>query len=116
MNDAPRALPATTSSRSRSSRTSLSGCRSCTSSGSPENISDEAAAIDHVARAFVSVAPFFKLLYYCQDYEAALQRLEALSRQPALRYREEGGQDAAALESMLIKPIQRLCIRCSSAR
>ena len=90
---------------------SPSGRRSCTSAGSLENISDEAAAIGHVARAFVSVAPFFKLYStYCQDYEAALQRLEALSRQPAFaRYREEGGQDAAALESMLIKPIQRLC-------
>ena len=107
-----RALPFHNELRgSCSSRTSPSGRRSCTSSGSLENISDEAAAIGHVARAFVSVAPFFKLYStYCQDYEAALQRLEALSRQPAFaRYREEGGQDAAALESMLIKPIQRLC-------
>ena len=107
-----RALPFHNELRgSCSSRTSPSGRRSCTSAGSLENISDEAAAIGHVARAFVSVAPFFKLYStYCQDYEAALQRLEALSRQPALvRYREEGGQDAAALESMLIKPIQRLC-------
>ena len=107
-----RALPFHNELRgSCSSRTSPSGRRSCTSSGSLENISDEAAAIGHVARAFVSVAPFFKLYStYCQDYEAALQRLETLSRQPAFaRYREEGGQDAAALESMLIKPIQRLC-------
>ena len=107
-----RALPFHNELRgSCSSRTSPSGRRSCTSAGSLENISDEAAAIGHVARAFVSLAPFFKLYStYCQDYEAALQRLEALSRQPAFaRYREEGGQDAAALESMLIKPIQRLC-------